>query len=359
MTKSVARAASVIRRIGRVGRIGRGLAAIAGLPLLGTCFAAAGCDKLRGKGDLVAELPNASYAPQCTAADDTHVYWTASGHVFRVPRAGGPLEDFAQTTGSPRAIGVLGPDVVFIDHETALLQAKPKGGGPLRTIAKLESPPSLRCMPEDDRSLFASGSPVLAAKGLGGSLANYTVAVRIDKATGAVTELLRDQGTDLAIAIDATNVYVQSSRDRFEIRKLPKAGGAAVALNTRDPRLDPPGGKAGAGGSSLFRMSSLAVSSGVLYALGGDFGGEHSFTVPITGGVPQPHSMTLPNASDLVAARDGVCASGAFTLACFDRAGTRRDIGGSHPSATGLVVRGDDLYWFDTSNGLSIRHQRL
>lgn len=305
----------------------------------------------RGRGELVTALPNESYSPECAAIDATHVYWTASGHVFRARREGSAVEDFASTPGRPKGIAARGPDVWWIDEATSTLFAKSKAGGAARVVAKLSGFPSAWCTLEDDGAIYAAGAPLLEVDGGVHYLGRPAVAVRVDKATGARTELAHDDG-DLTIAIDATHVYVQSMTRRYDVRRIPKSGGAAQALNTRDPRLDPPTAFPAPPGFG-FERSTLAIAGGRVHALAGD----SVFVLPTTGGVPEPAQPTT-GARALSPGKGGVCVAEPFAIECVDARGARRSFAKDR-SVRWLGADGDDLFWFESGAALELRRAKL
>jgi sugar lactone lactonase YvrE len=160
------------------------------------------------------------------ALDEGYIYWAESdsGTVARAPKAGGPTEIIASGEAQPFAIAVDAATVYW----TNLL------GNEIRRSPKNESlPQTLIGETWDPTGLAVDAESVYSTNGLeGGEIG------RIPKTGGAAVALSSNEGIPGSIAIDGADAYVWVNVDSTsgQIRRVAKAGGPTSVVTPLEPK---------------------------------------------------------------------------------------------------------------------------
>jgi hypothetical protein len=149
------------------------------------------------------------------AVDDVAVYWSQLGAIVRQPKGGGPAIVIAKTTTLVANLALDDGHVYWTDSDSGTVARVLKAGGPTEIIATGESKPY---------AIAVDSTAVYWTNVLGNE-------VRRCAKNGALPQtLVGETWNPLSLAVDADSVYWTNGVTGAEVGRVPKGGGAAVAL---------------------------------------------------------------------------------------------------------------------------------
>jgi hypothetical protein len=274
-----------------------------------------------GAIELVLEVPNDASSPPELDQDATHLYWTLSDGVHRVPKRGGQASTIVATaaTSSPRPIET-GVNEVFWYEPSGIWMAPKEGGQSRQVYANA----SLRHFVLSEATLFA---------GVAGGSSEYSI--RAVPAMGGPETVLfgPEQGAVRAMFATAAALFWVSAEGVFS---LPIAGGSASTIVNPAP-------------SSLVLPEALVADDSSVFWVEG--GGQTIRVAPVTGGSPTTVHADNRSAIDSLFIRDGFLywtdqRGGAVMRTARSGGKAAEDVATGQDGARALVGSAECLYWF-------------